>query len=290
MTGAAVLGEPPGAPGIGARDRATARPASESVRSGELPGTSSSQPGGADTPTAVPSEAAALEKRGLSGGAAAERRTIPGARTPPTAPRSEARSLSPFGAGPARSSHSAAAPSEPANPDGQADDRSGSTSGDPAASPWPSAALSDASGFPAPSPSGGDAPTGSAAEAPSPQGAAPAVVAQAKPPVREIDLDLSPSGLEDVTMTMRLAGDRLSVVIRAASPGTAGAIEGAREAIAERLAAIGQPLGSLVIQQTGSTHGTGNAAEARGDDRRPEAESQDGGDRRGGARRGSDRF
>ncbi len=138
--------------------------------------------------------------------------------------------------------------------------------------------------------SAGDTPTASAAEAASPQGAAPAGDAQATPPVREIDLDLSPSGLEDVTMTMRLAGDRLSVVIRAASPRTAGAIEGAREAIAERLAAIGQPLGSLVIQQTGSTDGTGNAAEARGDDSRREAQSQDRGDPRGGARRGSDRF
>src|SRR5262249_52681332 len=44
-------------------------------------------------------------------------------------------------------------------------------------------------------------------------------------PVKEIDVDLSPSGLEDVSMTMRLAGDRLSVVIRAASSQTLGSIE-----------------------------------------------------------------
>jgi hypothetical protein len=42
-------------------------------------------------------------------------------------------------------------------------------------------------------------------------------------------------------MTMRLAGQRLSVVIRATSSRTTGSIEGAREAIADRLAAIGQP-------------------------------------------------
>ena len=70
-------------------------------------------------------------------------------------------------------------------------------------------------------------------------------------PVKEIDVDLSPSGLEDVSMTMRLAGDKLSVVIRAASSQTTGSIEGARDAIADRLAAIGQPLDSLIVRQTG---------------------------------------
>jgi hypothetical protein len=44
--------------------------------------------------------------------------------------------------------------------------------------------------------------------------------ARAAAPVKEIDVDLSPSGLEDVSMTMRLAGERLSVVIRAASSQT----------------------------------------------------------------------
>ena len=62
------------------------------------------------------------------------------------------------------------------------------------------------------------------------------------PSVREIDVDLSPGGLEDVSMTMRLAGDKLSVVIRAASSQTLSSIEGARDAIADRMAAIGQPL------------------------------------------------
>ena len=91
-------------------------------------------------------------------------------------------------------------------------------------------------------------------------------------------------------MTMRLAGDRLSVVIRAASSQTAGAVEGAREAIAERLAAIGQPLGSLVIQRTVTGDGTGKAAEAQGDDGGAPAQRQDAGDPRGNPRRGSSGF
>ncbi|MGC2786346.1 MAG: flagellar hook-length control protein FliK [Roseiarcus sp.] len=70
-------------------------------------------------------------------------------------------------------------------------------------------------------------------------------------PVKEIDVDLSPGGLEDVSMTMRLAGDKLSVVIRAASSQTLGSIEGARDAITDRLAAIGQPLDSLIVKQAG---------------------------------------
>ena len=52
-------------------------------------------------------------------------------------------------------------------------------------------------------------------------------------------------------MTMRLAGDKLSVVIRAASSQTLGSIEGARDAITDRLAAIGQPLDSLIVKQAG---------------------------------------
>ena len=77
--------------------------------------------------------------------------------------------------------------------------------------------------------------------------------------MREIDVELAPGGLDPLSMTMRLAGDRLSVVIRAASGETAGAIETARDAIAERLAAIGQPLASLVIQQTGAAGQTTHA-------------------------------
>ena len=89
----------------------------------------------------------------------------------------------------------------------------------------------------------------------------------AAPPVKEIDVDLSPGGVEDASMTMRLAGDKLSVVIRAASSQAYGSIEGARDAIADRLAAIGQPLSSLIIQQVGGNadaNANGNAAQDEG--------------------------
>jgi hypothetical protein len=83
--------------------------------------------------------------------------------------------------------------------------------------------------------------------------------APSTPPIREIDVDLSPGGIENVSMTMRLAGDKLSVVIRAASSQTLGSIEGARDAIADRMAAIGQPLDSLIVKQTGvNTDGNAN--------------------------------
>jgi hypothetical protein len=86
-------------------------------------------------------------------------------------------------------------------------------------------------------------------------------------PVREIDVDLSPGGLEDVSMTMRLTGDKLSVVIRAASSQTLGSIEGARDAITDRMAAIGQPLDSLIVKQAGANidgNANGNASSGDG--------------------------
>ena len=93
-------------------------------------------------------------------------------------------------------------------------------------------------------------------------------------------------------MTMRLAGDKLSLVIRAGSSQTTGAIEGARDAIAERMAAIGQPLGSLIIQQTGSTDGTnstGSSSREGDSGQSPPGERGDPNDPRG-ARRGSSGF
>jgi DNA segregation ATPase FtsK/SpoIIIE, S-DNA-T family len=106
---------------------------------------------------------------------------------------------------------------------------------------------------------GPDATTAVAADAHiSRASALPPSSAPSAPPVKEIDVDLSPGGLEDVSMTMRLAGDKLSVVIRAASSQTLGSIEGARDAIADRMAAIGQPLDSLIVKQTG-VNGDGNA-------------------------------
>jgi Flagellar hook-length control protein FliK len=110
--------------------------------------------------------------------------------------------------------------------------------------------------------------------------------APSTPPIKEIDVDLSPGGLEDVSMTMRLAGDKLSVVIRAASSQTLGSIEGARDAIADRMAAIGQPLDSLIVKQMGvNTDGNanGNGPSADGGSAGGEQRSAQGAGERGGS-------
>ncbi len=105
-------------------------------------------------------------------------------------------------------------------------------------------------------------------------------------PVREIDVDLSPGGLEDVSMTMRLAGEKLSVVVRASSSHTLNSIEGARDVIADRLAAIGQPLDSLIVKQTGvNTDGNanGNGTSTDGGSAGGEQRSAQGAGERGGS-------
>jgi hypothetical protein len=110
--------------------------------------------------------------------------------------------------------------------------------------------------------------------------------ASSTPPVREIDVDLSPGGLENVSMTMRLTGEKLSVVIRAASSQTLGSIEGARDAITDRMAAIGQPLDSLVVKQAGvNTDGNanGNGTSADGGSAGGEQQSAHGGGERNGS-------
>jgi flagellar hook-length control protein FliK len=121
--------------------------------------------------------------------------------------------------------------------------------------------------------------------------------ARSTPPIREIDVDLSPGGLEDVSMTMRLAGDKLSVVIRAASSQTLGSIEGARDAIADRMAAIGQPLDSLIVKQTGvntdgNANGNGSSADgglAGGGQRSAQGSGERGGSNDALSRRGAGR-
>ena len=121
--------------------------------------------------------------------------------------------------------------------------------------------------------------------------------APSTPPIREIDVDLSPEGLEDVSMTMRLAGDKLSVVIRAASSQTLGSIEGARDAIADRMAAIGQPLDSLIVKQTGvntdgNANGNGSSADgglAGGGQRSAQGSGERGGSNDALSRRGAGR-
>jgi hypothetical protein len=127
-----------------------------------------------------------------------------------------------------------------------------------------------------------------------PRTSAPAAnPASAGQPVKEIDVDLSPGGLEDVSMTMRLAGDKLSVVIRAGSSQTLSSIEGARDAIADRMAAIGQPLDSLTVKQMGvSTNGNGASAgdgSAGGEGRSAQGSSEGGDSNDAWSRRGAGR-
>ena len=126
---------------------------------------------------------------------------------------------------------------------------------------------------------------GAAQVAPRASAPAPAQAPSAAP-VKEIDVDLSPSGLENVSMTMRLAGEKLSVVIRAASSQTAGSIEGARDAIADRLAAIGQPVDSLIIRQTGGNadaNANGNGASAKDSSTGDGRQSRQGAGEQGGS-------
>ena len=90
-------------------------------------------------------------------------------------------------------------------------------------------------------------------------------------------------------MTVRLAGDKLGVVIRAASGETAATIEGARDAIAERLAAIGQPVSSIIIQQTDGSDATGGSGQSKGEGegRAQQDQHRDPDDARGSRRGGS---
>ncbi|HEY1780219.1 MAG TPA: flagellar hook-length control protein FliK [Roseiarcus sp.] len=164
----------------------------------------------------------------------------------------------------ARAASSAAAPAS-------ADSRGSGADGrlpDPTGSPASSLAQADPFGalisapFAAASSFEPDGSTAAAAGADAaPRAGALASPAAPGPAVKEIDIDLSPGGLEDVSMTMRLAGDKLSVVIRAGSSQTLSSIEGARDAIADRMAAIGQPLDSLTVRQMGvSTNGNSASA------------------------------
>jgi Flagellar hook-length control protein FliK len=195
------------------------------------------------SPTASPIRAAAQDP--VSGGRKAE------APAPPSALR-------------------VAGPAAPSAGD-ERGDKAADRPPDPPASPAQPAPQASVFGSPAPSgaaiTSSGPLDSTTAAEADAaPRASAPAASPASAAPVKEIDVDLSPSGLEHVSMTMRLAGDRLSVVVRAASSQTAGSIEGARDAIADRMAAIGQPLDSLIVRQTGgnadaTTNGYGASAD-----------------------------
>ena len=171
----------------------------------------------------------------------------PARAAPHEAARGERKAEAPAPAPPGKSAGSA--PSGPAAERGGEGKAPDGRSPDPVAPLAPSLAQAGPFGAPLTAASFGAAaafaPDGSTAGgaevAPRASASGPGAASTA-PPVREIDVDLSPGGLEDVSMTMRLAGDRLSVVVRAGSSQTLSSIEGARDAIADRLAAIGQPL------------------------------------------------
>ena len=204
----------------------------------------------------------------------------------------------------AASASAAARVTSSAPPPTSADSRGDGADGrlpDPTGSAAPSLAQADSFGalFSAPFAAAssfeldGSTATAAGAEVTSRAGSPAASPAAAGQPVKEIDLDLSPGGLEDVSMTMRLTGDKLSVVIRAGSSQTLSSIEGARDAIADRMAAIGQPLDSLTVKQMGvSTNG--NSA-SPGDDsgggerRSAQGSSEGGGSNDAWSRRGAGR-
>ncbi len=89
-----------------------------------------------------------------------------------------------------------------------------------------------------------------AADAPSATGStAPAVQAKAAQAVKELNIALDPADLGQMTLTLRLAGGKLSVTIDVANPQTLAAIEGDRSLIAARILNGDQSLENLVIQR-----------------------------------------
>ena len=109
--------------------------------------------------------------------------------------------------------------------------------------------------------------------------------------VHEIDLDLAPGGVADASMTVRLAGDKLGVIIRAVSGETTATIQGARDAIAERLAAIGQPVSSIIIQQADANDATGGSGQSAAEGEGRERQNRNGeADDSRGSRHGGFRF
>jgi flagellar hook-length control protein FliK len=75
---------------------------------------------------------------------------------------------------------------------------------------------------------------------------------------RELEIQLSPAGLGSLHVKMKLSGGALSVVIEASKPATLSAVESAREAIIDRLAATNQLAASLVVKPL---HGSQNQSE-----------------------------
>lgn len=273
FSGSALAIDATFAPAVGANPSLPAGPSGESALATGLPltGAASAQPF-ADRAPSSEGESALAPIVPRAGSAVANRVSparAPGheaARSGPT-PEFSAPSAAAKAAGP-----TPVAP--PARSSGDANARDGRQSDPIASIAQPTAPIGpfgalQSPAFAAGSSFGPGASTGSGAGSdmtPRANGSAATPVAVAQP-VREIDVDLSPCGLEDVSMTMRLAGEKLSVVIRAASSHTLNLIEGARDAIADRLAAIGQALDSLIVKQTGlNTDGNTNPSMGSAED------------------------
>jgi len=66
--------------------------------------------------------------------------------------------------------------------------------------------------------------------------------------VKELEIALDPADLGAVSLKLRLANGKLSVIIGVSSGTTLSAIENEREAIAEKLGSSGHPLEDLIIR------------------------------------------
>jgi hypothetical protein len=79
--------------------------------------------------------------------------------------------------------------------------------------------------------------------------AAPASTPKAAQAVKELQIQLDPGELGEMTVKLRLAGGKLSVTIGVANPQTLAAIEDDRALIAARLGAAEQSVEDIVIQR-----------------------------------------
>ena len=99
----------------------------------------------------------------------------------------------------------------------------------------------------------------------------------APPSVTELEIALDPADLGAVSIRMRYANGKLTVVIGAANASTRQAIESDREAIGERLASTQQPLEALIIHSADPTHVPSGGNDASDTNDPASAESHAGG-------------
>ncbi len=109
--------------------------------------------------------------------------------------------------------------------------------------------------------------------------------------VKELQIDLDPADLGAVSVKMRLAGGKLSVVMEVATPSTLTAIENERDAIAGRLGSTAQPLESLIIKPaaTSQTNAESDNARNHKPGSQENAQSDSNGESRGNGRQPSRR-